>query len=74
MLTQIKIMKTEGNNELTENLPMKKQQLQSGKPQCYWCGKSYDSPTKQIRTVCHACHQLLLGAGLTDKEIFLHKN
>ena len=37
---------------------------------CYWCGTTFQPEVRQRRPVCPRCYRLLVGAGVTDEEIF----
>jgi protein-arginine kinase activator protein McsA len=37
---------------------------------CYWCGTTFQPEVRRRRPVCPRCYRLLVGAGVTDEEIF----
>jgi RNase P subunit RPR2 len=41
---------------------------------CDWCNSSMSLGDQSKKTVCMTCHHLLLGAGVSDKEIFFSED
>jgi hypothetical protein len=37
---------------------------------CYWCGTTFQAEVWRRRPVCPRCYRLLVGAGVSDREIF----
>jgi RNase P subunit RPR2 len=41
---------------------------------CDWCNSPMPPGNQSKNSVCSTCHHLLLGAGVSDKEIFLSED